>query len=77
VPQRFQFLGHAVLESKIFVEAADRADPLRPRPVTLQPAGNAMVGKLGTIAYRRFIKVLTLKRSIPGENHFNDNGKAV
>ena len=77
VPECFQFLGHAVLESKVLVETADCADPWRHRPVTLQPAGNAVVGELRTIAHRRSIKVRTLKRSIPGENHFNDDGQAV
>ena len=29
------------------------------------------------IADRRSIEVRTLKRSIPGDDHFNDDGKAV
>jgi hypothetical protein len=28
VPERFQILGYAILESKVLVEPADRADPL-------------------------------------------------
>ena len=47
------------------------------RPVALEPAGHAVVSEFGTIAHRRSIKVRTLKRSIPGENHFNDDGQPV
>src|SRR5271157_5684048 len=75
--ERFQFLSHLVLESKVLVETFDRADPLWHWAIPLKPGCNTVIGKLGTITDYRFVDVRTLKGSTPAENHFNNDGKAV
>ena len=77
VPEGLQLLGHALLQPEILIEPDARSDPGWHRTVTLQPSGNAVVGKLGMITNRCSIKVRTLQCSIPGDHHFNYDGKAV
>jgi len=46
MPELLQFPGYAILKSKVFAKAVDRAYPLRYCTVTLEPIGNAIVSKL-------------------------------
>ena len=46
-----------ILETRF--ETADGADSLRHRSVALQPAGDAVVSKLGAITYQRPVNVRT------------------
>src|SRR5512141_979545 len=77
VPEGFQLAGNAVLKADILDETFDRTDGLRHRPIPFQPVTNTVVGKLRTIADRCPINVRVSKRSIRGNNEFDNHGKAV
>jgi hypothetical protein len=77
VPERPELLRHRVLEPQVGVQAGDRGNRFRHRPVALQPGRDVVVGKLCVVVDEGLVEVGAIEGAVLPDRHLDRDRRPI